>query len=236
MKACWAPMVGQSIFDPMFAVTLARRWFLAAAALFGGVLLLGWLVRRGDLLGFDLAISYALNLERGRSSDILIVLMQAISWVGGGVQRYGIVALLAAVLWRWWGWRAGLAMGLAALVSSGVSSLLKMSFARVRPDLVAQLDPIHSPAFPSGHATNAAVVYILFIMLLPQARHQVWQWLAGGMILLTGLSRVMLGVHWPSDVVGGWMLGAAFALLTATLLSLSTDKSRQSGSLVEKNK
>jgi undecaprenyl-diphosphatase len=85
--------------------------------------------------------------------------------------------------------------------------------------LVEQLDPISSAAFPSGHANNAAVVYILFIMLVPQARHPGWQLMAAVMILLTGLSRVMLGVHWPTDVIGGWMLGASFALSAAAVIA-----------------
>ena len=96
---------------------------------------------------------------------------------------------------------------------------MKLFFARVRPDLVAHLDPIASPSFPSGHANNAAVVYILFIMLVPQARRPWWQFAAAAMIVLTGLSRIMLGVHWPTDVLGGWMLGTSFALGAAAVIA-----------------
>lgn len=219
MKASLALMGGRFISDRTPLLSVASRLLLAAALLFGGVLMLGALAVRGDLLGFDLAVSHALNMERGRSPEALISVMQAFSWIGGGVQRYIMVALLAAALWRWWGWKAGLAMALSALLSSGVSSLLKQSFARVRPDLVPQLDPINSFAYPSGHATSAAVVYILFIMLVPQARHRVWQALAAVMIVATGLSRVMLAVHWPSDVIGGWMLGTAAALCAGAVIA-----------------
>ena len=113
----------------------------------------------------------------------------------------------------------GLAMGLTTLVSAFTSDVMKIFFGRFRPDLVAQLDPITSPAFPSGHANNAAVVYILFIMLVPQARHPLWQLAAAAMILLTGLSRIMLGVHWPTDVIGGWMLGTSFALMAGAVIA-----------------
>lgn len=145
--------------------------------------------------------------------------MQGISWIGGGVQRYIIVAALTAALWRWWGWGAALAMGLTTLVSAFTSEMLKIYFGRVRPDLVPHLDSVTSAAYPSGHANNAAVVYILFIMLVPQARHPGWQLAAAAMILLTGLSRIMLGVHWPSDVIGGWMLGTSFALMAAAVIA-----------------
>lgn len=198
---------------------LPARLFLSAILLLALVIALGFALTAGHFREFDLAFSNALNLQRGVSPDWLILLMQGISWIGGGIQRYIMVTILAAVLWRWWGWGAGLAMGLTTLVSAFTSDMMKIFFARVRPDLVTQLDPISSPAFPSGHANNAAVVYILFIMLVPQARHPGWQLAAAVMILLTGLSRIMLGVHWPTDVIGGWMLGTAFALMAGAVIA-----------------
>jgi undecaprenyl-diphosphatase len=198
---------------------LPSRLFVAATVLLVAVVGLGYMVDAGWFRKFDLTVSNALNLQRGVSPEWLILVMQGISWIGGGIQRYVMVTILAAALWRWWGWGAGLAMGLTTLVSAFTSDMMKIFFARVRPDLVTQLDPITSPAFPSGHANNAAVVYILFIMLVPQARHPVWQLAAAVMILLTGLSRIMLGVHWPTDVIGGWMLGTAFALIAGAVIA-----------------
>ena len=198
---------------------LSMRLMLCSLLLFISVIALGYAATAGWFLDFDLAVSHALNMERGTSPDWLIWFMQGISWLGGGVQRYIMVIILTFALWRWWGWGAGLAMGLTSLVSAFTSDALKLFFGRLRPDLVMQLDPIHSPAFPSGHANNAAVVYILFIILVPQARLPVWQLVAFVMIVLTGLSRIMLGVHWPTDVIGGWMLGAAFALVAAAIIA-----------------
>jgi undecaprenyl-diphosphatase len=200
-------------------VILPFRLWAGAAVLFVLVLALGFAVTAGYFREFDIAVSHALNMQRGVSPDWLILLMQGISWIGGGVQRYIIIAILAAALWRWWGWGSALAMGVTTLIAALTSDVMKHFFARLRPDLVAQLDPITSPAFPSGHANNAAVVYILFIMLVPQARHPVWQLAAAAMILLTGISRIMLGVHWPTDVLGGWMLGASFALMAGGVIA-----------------
>jgi len=200
-------------------VTVPVRLLTGAAVLFVLVVALGFAVTAGHFRSFDIVVSNALNLQLSVSPDWLILLMQGISWIGGGLQRYIIVAILAVVLWRVWGWGSALAMGLTTLIAAFTSDVMKHFFARIRPDLVAQLDPITSPAFPSGHANNAAVVYILFIMLVPQARHPLWQAAAAAMILLTGLSRIMLGVHWPTDVIGGWMLGASYALMAGAIIA-----------------
>lgn len=192
---------------------------LSSALLLISVVALGFAVNLGYFRSFDLAISHALNMQRGVTPEWLILFMQGVSWIGGGVQRYVIVTILTLALWRWWGWGAALAMGLTTLVSAFTSDVMKAFFGRVRPDLVPQLDIIHSPAFPSGHSNNAAVVYILFIMLVPQARHPLWQVAAAIMIVLTGVSRIMLGVHWPTDVLGGWMLGASFAMAAAAVIA-----------------
>jgi undecaprenyl-diphosphatase len=200
-------------------VNLPLRLLIFATVLFTLVIALGYAVTAGWFREFDIAVSNALNLRRGESNEWLILIMQGISWIGGGVQRYIMITILTIVLWRWWDWGTGLAMGLTTLISSFASDVMKVFFARIRPDLVTQLDPISSAAYPSGHANNAAVVYILFIMLVPQARHPGWQMLAAIMILLTGLSRIMLGVHWPTDVIGGWMLGMSFASAAAAVIA-----------------
>jgi undecaprenyl-diphosphatase len=200
-------------------LTLPIRLVLAAFALFALVIALGFAVTAGHFRAFDIVVSNALNMQRGTAPDWLIVLMQGISWIGGGLQRYVIVTILTIALWRWWGCGAALAMGLTTLVSAFTSEILKAFFARMRPDFVPHLDSVTSAAYPSGHANNAAVVYILFIMLVPQARHPGWQLAAAAMIIVTGLSRIMLGVHWPTDVIGGWMLGTSFALIAAAVIS-----------------
>ncbi|MFC4292110.1 phosphatase PAP2 family protein [Sphingorhabdus arenilitoris] len=183
-----------------------------AAILLALTAVLGFAVDAGWIAGVDLALSQALNLRAGISPDWLIAATQAVSWIGGGTQRYLMVALLALALWRYWGAGAGLAMGLTSLFSSIASDAAKLYFARPRPELVPHLDPITSFAYTSGHSASAATVYLLFILLMPGKVHPGWQAAAAALILLTGLSRVMLGVHWPSDVLGGWMLGAGFAV------------------------
>lgn len=194
---------------------MSSRPIVIASLLLFGTALLGLIVGAGWTQALDVAISQALSFRVGTSNPAFIAFMQAVSWIGGGTQRWIIVIGLSALVWHWCGPRCAVALAAASLLSNLASSLLKMGFDRPRPDLIPHLDHVNSASYPSGHATSAAVVYLLLAWLAP-SRWRALAWtLAGVMILLTGLSRIMLGVHWASDVVGGTMLGAAFALVGA---------------------
>jgi undecaprenyl-diphosphatase len=99
-----------------------------------------------------------------------------------------------------------------------LSTLLKRSFDRPRPDLVPHSVVVHTASFPSGHAMMAAVVYLTLGALLarvqPHRRLKAYSLtLAVVLTVLVGLSRLYLGVHWPTDVLAGWIAGATWALL-----------------------
>jgi undecaprenyl-diphosphatase len=109
---------------------------------------------------------------------------------------------------------------LLAAVAGGIalSLLFKAGFDRPRPDLVAHLAQVYTASFPSGHSMMSAVAYLTLGALLARL-HKGWQakiFLLVTAILITvlvGLSRVYLGVHWPTDVLAGWAAGAAWASL-----------------------
>ncbi|MEA2624083.1 MAG: hypothetical protein QOD06_128 [Candidatus Binatota bacterium] len=99
-----------------------------------------------------------------------------------------------------------------------LSSTLKALFMRARPHAVPHLVDVSSPSFPSGHSMQSAVVYLtlgaLFATFVRERSRRIY-FLAVAMLLtfLVGLSRVIAGVHYPTDVLGGWAAGLAWALV-----------------------
>jgi undecaprenyl-diphosphatase len=119
-------------------------------------------------------------------------------------------------------WRT-LALVVGSTVGGAVvNTLLKSLFARPRPTVVPHLTHVLTESFPSGHAMLSAIVYLTLGAVVAQLveRRRQRAYLVGVALALTlviGLTRVYLGVHYPTDVLGGWMAGLAWALLTAVV-------------------
>lgn len=107
---------------------------------------------------------------------------------------------------------------MATLGALGVSTLLKHSFDRDRPDLVPHGAVVYTASFPSGHSMLAASTYLTMAALLMRIqRNRIIKayilLVAMVLTLLVGISRVYLGVHWPTDVLAGWTAGTGWAIL-----------------------
>lgn len=94
---------------------------------------------------------------------------------------------------------------------------------RDRPGVEEHLEAVHSMSFPSGHAGNAMITYLMIALLLPVPHR--WRavpvLLALALALAAGWSRVALGIHWPTDVFGGWAFGI---LWVAVCMRLASDR------------
>jgi undecaprenyl-diphosphatase len=115
-------------------------------------------------------------------------------------------------------YRNGLFIFIASAGGWVLNWLLKAAFERTRPDIVPHLREVMSSSFPSGHALTSAAVYLTLgalLMRLAEGRLAKYYCIAIAMFLtfLVGSSRVFLGVHYPTDVIAGWLIGMTWALL-----------------------
>jgi undecaprenyl-diphosphatase len=149
------------------------------------------------------------------------------------VGSFGVLVLLAVVTTIGLGLvgrrrRVTLAPLVSLLCTGLVVYLSKRLFDRDRPDLALHLDHVSDPSFPSGHAADSMAFFLALGMVLAlgleRPGHRRLAVGAGALAsLLVGLTRPILGVHWPTDVIAGWALGATVSLLVVTWLATNPD-------------
>lgn len=188
-----------------------------AIALLAMAILIGVLATFGIGHDGERAAMKAVAFRQSKAMAIPIDVTQWVTWFGDASQRTLAMAAFAAFLFWKKRARAALVMLVIPPIAGATSSILKEIFARERPDIVPHLDMVTSLSYPSGHAVNVMVTYLLAALLIGRASRSTWIFLALLVALLIGVSRILLGVHWPSDMVGGWCWGAGVALLGAAL-------------------
>jgi len=192
----------------------ASQWrFVCALILFTAIWLAMLLGGNGPV---DRAIYEALYVGH---SPILVATARIFTALGEPTVL--IAASFAIALWLWFRGHRHLPFIFIAITMFGraVSELQKYWIARARPDLETHLVVVKTSSFPSGHANSSMIFYLTLAIVLTAGSRWQRPAVAGAIALslLVGISRVMLGVHWPSDVVGGWAFGMLWVLLTLRL-------------------
>lgn len=192
---------------------------LAAGALcWAGFAIIVWLVltgQTGSLDEFGLLAAHA-------GSDRVLEFTRDTTALGGVFLRnlfaLGAVAALLFLNFR----REAVLFALTVIGGAIANSAVKALVGRERPQIVPHLMEATGGSFPSGHSFNAAVVYIAMALTFAaiSRRHSVRYTIIGAAVIVSALvawSRVMLGVHFPSDAIAGWLGGAGWAFVASAL-------------------
>lgn len=192
---------------------------LMAAALFGAIA--EDVATRDPVVRFDQAVE----------TWLVVTVTPHLTGLSSNISLFGnayVITALSALIIGWWAWKRNwsLAAGMLASVAGGgaLNFLLKAVFQRPRPDLPTVTLHLADFSFPSGHAMISLIFYgFLAFVLIRNTRSISRRWLislcAALIPLVVGLSRLVLGVHYPSDVLAGWLAGATWLTLCLTMVS-----------------
>jgi YegS/Rv2252/BmrU family lipid kinase len=213
------PGILARVFDRPRILPLA--WAGACAVLF---LLLAWLVHldRAPLTGVD---DFGRTAEQwARGSDAFVTVLR---WIEAGFATIGmtvITVVLAVALWLRHHHRATVYTVLVMVTTTLLYTWIKILYGRQRPTWQDPLGKLTSQSFPSGHAASTAalagVLIVLAQMLIRRASLRRTTYVGAVLLaLVVGADRILLGRHYPSDVIGGWLLAATVVLLWLGLYS-----------------
>lgn len=185
--------------------------------LFAGLLLPLWgfaslaeELHDGEVFAFDAPILQFAHGIANAGFDRGFVVMSAVGYLYGVVPADALLILGLAIRRHL---REGLFAGFAIIGSALLNIATKQAFARARPSLWDSIQPESTYSFPSGHAMGSMTLGCVVVLLCWPTR---WHWpvalLAATFVILVGLSRVYLGVHYPSDILAGWTAALAWTV------------------------
>jgi len=219
------------------------RLLLAGLAVFGavwGFLAVMGEVREGETARLDSAILLAFRRAGHLATPVgprwLQEAARDITALGGTTVLTLVVVLAAVLLWLHRR-RAQAGMFVAAVVGGDLlAEAIKALVGRARPELVPHLDMVYSSSFPSGHSAMSPIVYFTLAGLVAAGEGRRAQKVlliatALALVLAIGVSRIYLGVHWPTDVLAGWALGAAVAVAALLAVHLVAPHRRETGAV-----
>lgn len=209
-------------------------------AAWGALLLLGCIT--GSLIsdahpGFDASVADAL---RGPRTGALTTIMRTVTWLGSGPWLDVVFAAGLGTLLLRRRRRAAVFLILASPGTVLMVQIIKAAVGRSRP-LGAHLTPATGPSWPSGHASSSAALYGALLLIAlgsgvlrgKRARRGAGL-LCVGLLAMIGLSRVYLGVHYPTDVLGAWLLVTGWLTVLERTVGVGRDRSPEPAELPER--
>jgi undecaprenyl-diphosphatase len=202
-------------------VTLMAIAFLIVVIPFG--LLLSEVSEAGAIPSVDSAVSKNLH-EWVRGSPALVNFWQGVSLLGSPAWFYVLVGVAAAVMMKQGHPRLALFLIATGLLGGILDSIVKIVVDRPRPTFADPVATAHGMSFPSGHSMAVTVNYGALLLVFLPAMAKKWRlvaWITAiGLILAVGVSRLVLGVHFVTDVLGGYLLGLAWLALSTAAFSI----------------
>lgn len=202
-------------------LTLFAIAILIVAIPFG--LLLREVTQSGPLTRIDTAAARNLH-EVVRDHPVQVVILQIISFLGGPPWFYLITGFSAIWMYRQGHPRLALFLVVTGLLGGLIDTIVKVWVDRPRPSLEQPIATAHGKSFPSGHSMSSVVGYgSLLLVWLPLIPREKRRWVIAGTILLVlaiGFSRLALGVHYITDVLGGFALGLAWLIAATAAFSI----------------
>jgi undecaprenyl-diphosphatase len=194
----------------------------------GALILFGWLaeeVLRGDTTQFDATIRTAVH---NHATPLLTTIMQGFSFLGsvGWVTSFGALVICACFYFK----RPRIAgfLAIAMVGAATLDSVLKLAFHRIRPVAYYGVSP-RSYSFPSGHALGSLCFYGILAAVLSDRvtsrKQKFFIWLIAALLVASiGFSRIYLGVHYPSDVIAGYLAGAVWVTAVTIVDEILLDR------------
>lgn len=183
-------------------------------------LLLHQVATEGPLTGFDEDGAQWLN-DRLHNHDVAISILKAISFMGKPIFLLFAIGLPGLWVLRHGGRKLALFLAVTCIGGGIIDTIVKVAVGRPRPEVDEPIITAFSKSFPSGHSMQAVVCYgALLLVFLPLLKG-VWRRVAVGatvmLVVLIGFSRLSLGVHYITDVLGGYALGAAWLIASVAI-------------------
>lgn len=184
----------------------------ACAVLFGVV---AGLMATGATYSFDTAFLHGLHALYAPALDVVAPVA---TYMAEPVMMCSIVAVIGVVFAYRRKWLAAVLLLCGVVGANAVGYIVKHIFARARPELWERLVTETGYSFPSGHATASMALALCIVVLLWNTK---WRWwsvgLAGVYVLVIGFTRLYLGVHYPSDILAGWLLAGMWVVVVTVL-------------------